>query len=544
MITNLHIKNIGIIEDIEIDFNKGLNVLTGETGAGKTLIIDSLQIISGGRFSKEMIRKGETNSFVELCLYEPENEFSIDGNIIVSREINFNGRNMCKINGRMVTVNELKSFMKNFIEIHGQNDNQSLLEESKHQKYLDEFIGNEVKKIKEKYLEYYIEYNKIKKDLKENFGDDKERQRKLDLLKYQLNEIEIANLKTGEEEDLQERRRIMLNSEKIATNLKEADEAVGENAIDLISDSIRALEKIEDYDPKYKEISTNLKSVYYELQEISRDISDYKESTFFEESEREEVENRLDIIFSLKRKYGNSIEEIIKYKLELESEIDRIENLEEYNKNLRNQLEKILEQLNIYAKEIHILREKQANILSNKINESLKGLEMKNAKINIHVDYLEEEFFETGKDKIVFYICTNLGEDEKQLSKIASGGEMSRIMLAIKTVLAKTDNMPVLVFDEIDTGISGKAANSVAEKLSKISKNHQVLCISHLPNIAAYADYNYFISKNVLNERTKTGIKLLNEEEVLKEIARISSGEVNDATIQYAAELRNKKVAS
>lgn len=544
MITNLHIKNIGIIEDIEIDFNKGLNVLTGETGAGKTLIIDSLQIISGGRFSKEMIRKGETNSFVELCLYEPENEFSIDGNIIVSREINFNGKNMCKINGRMVTVNELKSFMKNFIEIHGQNDNQSLLEESKHQKYLDEFIGNEVKKIKEKYLEYYIEYNKIKKDLKENFGDDKERQRKLDLLKYQLNEIEIVNLKTGEEEDLQERRRIMLNSEKIATNLKEADEAVGENAIDLISDSIRALEKIEDYDPKYKEISTNLKSVYYELQEISRDISDYKESTFFEESEREEVENRLDIIFSLKRKYGNSIEEIIKYKLELESEIDRIENLEEYNKNLRNQLEKILEQLNIYAKEIHILREKQANILSNKINESLKGLEMKNAKINIHVDYLEEEFFETGKDKIVFYICTNLGEDEKQLSKIASGGEMSRIMLAIKTVLAKTDNMPVLVFDEIDTGISGKAANSVAEKLSKISKNHQVLCISHLPNIAAYADYNYFISKNVLNERTKTGIKLLNEEEVLKEIARISSGEVNDATIQYAAELRNKKVAS
>lgn len=544
MITNLHIKNIGIIEDIEIDFNKGLNVLTGETGAGKTLIIDSLQIISGGRFSKEMIRKGETNSFVELSLYEPENEFSIDGNIIVSREINFNGKNMCKINGRMVTVNELKSFMKNFIEIHGQNDNQSLLEESKHQKYLDEFIGNEVKKIKEKYLEYYIEYNKIKKDLKENFGDDKERQRKLDLLKYQLNEIEIANLKTGEEEDLQERRRIMLNSEKIATNLKEADEAVGENAIDLISDSIRALEKIEDYDPKYKEISTNLKSVYYELQEISRDISDYKESTFFEESEREEVENRLDIIFSLKRKYGNSIEEIIKYKLELESEIDRIENLEEYNKNLRNQLEKILEQLNIYAKEIHILREKQANILSNKINESLKGLEMKNAKINIHVDYLEEEFFETGKDKIVFYICTNLGEDEKQLSKIASGGEMSRIMLAIKTVLAKTDNMPVLVFDEIDTGISGKAANSVAEKLSKISKNHQVLCISHLPNIAAYADYNYFISKNVLNERTKTGIKLLNEEEVLKEIARISSGEVNDATIQYAAELRNKKVAS
>ena len=544
MITNLHIKNIGIIDDIEIDFNKGLNVLTGETGAGKTLIIDSLQIISGGRFSKDMIRKGETNSFVEMCIYEPENECAVDGNIIVTREINLNGRNMCKINGRMVTVNELKEFMKQFIEIHGQNDNQTLLEESKHQIYLDEFIGKEVNKLKEEYYTYYLEYQKVKKELKDNLGDDKERQRKIDLLKYQLNEIEVAKLEKGEEEILQEKRKLMLNSEKIANSLNEADISIGENAIDLISNSIRALEKIETFDEKYSKTNTNLKNIYYELQELSRDISEYREQTCFEESEREEVETRLDTIFSLKRKYGNSVEEILKYKDELSNEIYRIENLEEYNNKLKQKLKDVTENLNIYANKIHLLRENKAKDLSNKINENLKDLEMKNAKINIHVDYMENEVFETGKDKIIFYICTNLGEDEKQLSKIASGGEMSRIMLAIKTVIAKTDDVGVMVFDEIDTGISGKAANSVAEKLSNIAKMHQVLCISHLPNIAAYADYNYFISKKVSNERTYTGVKKLNEEEVLQEIARISSGEINEATIKYAAELRNRRLAS
>ena len=544
MITNLHIKNIGIIDDIEIDFNKGLNVLTGETGAGKTLIIDSLQIISGGRFSKDMIRKGETNSFVEMCIYEPENECAVDGNIIVTREINLNGRNMCKINGRMVTVNELKEFMKQFIEIHGQNDNQTLLEEGKHQIYLDEFIGKEVNKLKEEYYTYYLEYQKVKRALKENLGDDKERQRKIDLLKYQLNEIEVAKLEKGEEEILQEKRKIMLNSEKIVNSLNEADISIGENAIDLISNGIRALEKIETFDEKYSKTNTNLKNIYYELQELSRDISEYREQTCFEESEREDVETRLDTIFSLKRKYGNSVEEILKYKDELSNEIYRIENLEEYNNKLKQKLKDVTENLSIYANKIHLLRENKANDLSNKINENLKDLEMKNAKINIHVDYMEKEVFETGKDKIIFYICTNLGEDEKQLSKIASGGEMSRIMLAIKTVIAKTDDVGVMVFDEIDTGISGKAANSVAEKLSNIAKMHQVLCISHLPNIAAYADYNYFISKKVSNERTYTGVKKLNEEEVLQEIARISSGEINEATIKYAAELRNRRLAS
>ena len=543
MISTLHIKNIGIIDDLSIDLNEGLNVLTGETGAGKTLIIDSLGIISGGRFSKEMIRKGETNSFVEICMYEPENENSIDGNIIVSREINSNGKNMCKINGRMVTVNELKNFMSKFIEIHGQNDNQSLLDNKFHLKYLDGFIGDKITDIKKQYKEKYEKYLEIKQELKNNYGDEKERERKLDLLRYQFNEIEEANLKVKEEDNLEEKRKLMINSEKISKNLNEADIAIGENSIDSINTAIRALEKIENIDKKYEDISSNLKNIYYELQEISRDISEHKEDVYFDEEERNEVEERLDLIYNLKRKYGNDVQEILNYKDEIEAEINHIENLDEYNNKLKKELKQLKEEMTKLAEKMHELRNEYGKVLSININKVLEDLEMKNANINIHVDYNEEEFFENGKDIVEFYITTNLGEDEKQLAKIASGGEMSRIMLAIKKVLADTDKMPVLIFDEIDTGISGKAAGAVAEKLNGISKNHQVLCISHLPSIAAIADYNYFISKKVINERTNTNIKLLNEKETLEEIARISSGEINEATIQYAMQLRNKKVS-
>ena len=544
MISSLHIRNIGIIEDLSIDFNKGLNVLTGETGAGKTLIIDSLQIISGGRFSKEMIRKGENNSFVELCLYCPENQHAIEGNIIVSREINVNGKNMCKINGRMVTVNELKDFMKQFIEIHGQNDNQNLLDSKLHLKYLDGFIGTEILgKDKETYRTLYNRYLEIKEELKQNYGDDKERQRKLDLLRYQTEEIEQAKLKENEEQGLEEKRNLFLNSEKIVENLNEADSLLSENTIDSLSMAIRALEKIEGIDKKYEKASNSLKSSYYELQELARDINGYKEDVYFDEEERNHIEERLDTIYSLKRKYGNSIQEILEYNKQIQEEIEHIENLEEYNNKLKIELKKIEKEMNTLGKKISDIRTEYAKKLSESINQELVDLEMKNAKINVKVDYKEEEFFKTGKDIVKFYITTNLGEDEKELSKIASGGEMSRTMLAIKKVLADTDKIPVLVFDEIDTGISGKAANSVASKLKAIAKKHQVMCISHLPNIAAVADHNYFISKNVKEERTKTQIKLLKENEVIEEIARISSGEINEVTLQYAYELRNKKAS-
>ena len=539
MISTLHIKNIGIIDDLSINLNQGLNILTGETGAGKTLIIDSLGIISGERFSKEMIRKGEDHSFVEVCLYLPENENAIDGNVIVSREIYSNGRNMCKINGRMVTVNELKEFMQNILDIHGQHDNQYLLNASTHIEYLDNFSNKELNKYKEEYSELYNKYLQIKKELKNNYGDDKEKQRKLDLLKYQFEEISKANLKIGEDDDLESKREIILNSEKINENLNIADLEVSEKAIDSINNAIRALEKIESFDENYSRNLNALKSSYYDIQEIARDISGMREETYFDEEERQEVENRLDTIFSLKRKYGNTIEEIIKYGEELEKEIIQIENIDEINNKLKEELNNIKSKMYNISKKMDIIRNEYAKQLEENINKELVDLEMKNANLNVKVTFDEtQEYNKNGLNTVEFLIRTNIGEEAKPLVKIASGGEMSRIMLAIKHVLSNVDIVPVMVFDEIDTGISGVAAKSVGEKLKAISKKHQVLCVTHLASIAAKGDYNYFISKEVHNEKTSTNIKQLNEEETIKEIARISSGEITEISLQHAKELR------
>ena len=538
MISTLHIKNIGIIDDLSIDLNNGLNILTGETGAGKTLIIDSLGIISGERFSKDMIRKGETFSFVEACIYLPENEMAVDGNIIVSREIYANGRNMCKINGRMVTVNELKNFMENVIDIHGQHDNQQLLNPSTHIEYLDSFGEKEIKELKVQYKELYKQYNSIKIELKNNYGDDKEKQRKLDLLKYQFEEIDNANLKLGEDEKLEADRKIILNSEKINESLNVADMEISEHSIDAINEAIRALEKIENLDENYAKTLNSLKSTYYDIQEIGRDISSLREDVYFDEEQRQELENRLDLIFSLKRKYGNTIDEVLKYKTEVEEEIVKLENIDEHNNKLKKELEKLKNEMLESATKLNILINKYAKVLEEKINTELADLEMKNARININVIFNEEDFNSNGLDIVEILIKTNIGEDAKPLCKIASGGEMSRIMLAIKNVLSDVDNVPVLIFDEIDTGISGMAAKSVGEKLKLISKMHQVLCVTHLASIAAKGDYNYFIYKKVENEKTITNVQLLNEEETIKEIARIASGDITEISINHAKSLR------
>lgn len=484
-----------------------------------------------------MIRRGENHSFIELSLYLPQNEKSIDGNIIVSREIYSNGKNSCKINGRLVTVNELKQFMNEIIDIHGQNDTQKIMNKQSHIYYLDHFIGENILNIKKEYKSLYLSYNNIKKQLKENYGDEKEKQRKIDLLQYQLREINEANLKDGEEEELEVRRKIMLNSEKISKNLIAVDTYLNENAVDAINMSIKSLEKIEDFDAQYKEKLSQLKSIYYDIQEIARDITYFKNENIFDESDRSKVEERLDLIYSIKRKYGNSIQEIIEYKNQIEDEIFNIENMEENNKKLRQNLKKIEEQMQQLSVKMNEIRIKESNKLNTKINEQLKDLEMKNANFITKIKQ-DSEFNENGLDDVEFMICTNVGDEEKSLIKIASGGEVSRIMLAIKTILADSDKVPVMIFDEIDTGISGKAAKSVAEKMKIISKNHQVLCITHQANIAAKGDYNYYISKNVKGENTVTNIKLLTEDEVIKEIARISSGDITGVAIEHAKEMR------
>ena len=542
MISTLHIKNIGIIDDLIIDLNKGLNILTGETGAGKTLIIDSLGIIAGGRFSKEMIRKGESVSFVELCLYMPDNQNAIDGNIIISREINTSGKNLCKINGRLVTVNELKEFMKNIIDIHGQYDNQTLMDTEFHTKYLDKFIGSKIENELNKYSQLFNSYKELKLKLKDNYGNEIEKQRKLDLLQYQYKEIKAADLKEEEDEELEGKRKIIINSEKVAQNLNCVSNNLGGAAIDVINDSIRALEKIEQVDDKYSQKLTELKNIYYDVQELARDVEYMKEDIYFNEEERNEIEERLDEIHSLKRKYGNTIKDILNYQKELEQEIDKIEGAEEKNKKTKEQIEQLEKEMNYLCQNITKARRENAVVLNAKINQELTELEMKNAKFNAKI-IETDNFSNYGKSYVEFVITTNLGEDEKQLNKIASGGELSRIMLAIKTVLSNIDEVPILIFDEIDTGISGKAANSVGIKLKKISQTHQVIVVTHLATIAAKGEYNYYIYKEVNNNKTSTKIKLLTEEETIKEIARISSGEITDIAISHAMELRNKNVA-
>lgn len=537
MLSTLHIKNIGIIDDLSINFEEGFNVLTGETGAGKTLIIGSLAILSGGRFSKEMIRKGEECSLIEASIFVPQSEFAEDGNIIISREVYSNGRNTCKVNGNLVTVSELKRIMSKIIDIHGQHDNQNLLDNTKHIMYLDSFIGDELFKIKQEYQEYFNKYNEIKNKLKNNYGDETEKTRRLDLLRYQYNEIDVANLKIGEDLELEEKHNIMVNSEKLKENLEEIDENINSNAIEYISNSIRCLEKIEDYGEIYKSKLAELKSIYYELQETARDLSSLKDEANFDEYERDEVERRLDIIFSLKRKYGNSIEEILEYKSKLAEEIEQIENVEEINKKLRIEQKEIESKMNNLCNLMNEKREKYGIILSEKINNELKDLEMPNACFSIKIEK-EASFNINGNDKIEFAISPNIGEESKELIKIASGGEMSRIMLAIKTVLADIDEVPILVFDEIDTGISGKAAKAVAEKMKIISNKHQTLCITHLPAIAAQGKNNFYIYKEVTNGKTRTKIKKLNEQEIIFEIARISNGDITDVAIENAKELR------
>lgn len=541
MINILHIKNIGIIDELTINLNSGFNVLTGETGAGKTLIIDSLNIISGGRFSKEMIRKGEGYSFVEAQIFNENSE----ENIIVSREINLKGRNTCKINGRLVTVAELKEFMSKKIDIHGQNDNLNLLDTNNQIEYLDNFADEEIHELKDNYRSLYEKYLYVKNELNSNYGDEKEKQRKLDLLRYQVNEIEEANLKVREEEELENENKLINNSEKIYNNLYKANELIENSAIESISTAVRNMEKIEEYSKGYENISKALKSVYYDLQEINRDLQDSNNDIYFDENKKIEIAERLDLIYTLKRKYGNNIQEILEYKIELEKEIQQIEGLEDYINKLNTQKQELEIKMKKIAEELNIIRNKNAAKLSKGINKELKDLEMANSEFNVEVKYLENEFNKNGLNSVEFKIRTNIGEDMKSLAKVASGGENSRIMLAIKTVLADVDKTETLVFDEIDTGISGLAADKVGEKLKIISNKHQVLIVTHLANIAAKGDYNYYIHKEVEENKTKTKIDLLNEEQTLKEVARIASGKVTKETIEHAKILRgeNKKIA-
>ncbi|KGK89040.1 DNA repair protein RecN [Clostridium sp. HMP27] len=552
MLLQLNIKNFALIEELSISFDNGFNVLSGETGAGKSILIDAINYVLGGKFNRDFIRTGEDKTFVE-AIFTLENEKSkeelikqgieYEDWIIISRETFQSGKSIAKVNGRSIILSQLKMLTETLIDIHGQHENQNLLSYSNHITYLDYFGEESLKKYLNKYKNLYKELNEIENKILNLAGKNGEREKTIDFLKYQLEEINAANLKIEEEEELEERYNILSNSEKINKSLSlsykmlyDGDENTS-SIIDSIGSIVRDLKSVENHMEKIKKISISLEEIYYNLEENTRDIREIKDTIYYDEEELNIINSRLFQIGSLKKKYGNSIKEILNYRDKINVKYEELINSEAIIEELNHKKESIIKDLKEEALEIHSLREKFANILEVKIKEELNyiGLEKSTFKVSVE---LKEELNESGLDKVQFLISTNPGEPLKPLEKVVSGGELSRIMLALKTVFVNKDKIPSVIFDEIDTGISGRIAQSVGEKMYSISKTHQVFCVTHLPQIACISDVHYQVAKEVINNKTYTSINKLNDKEKAQEIARMIGGtEVTTLTLRHAEEM-------
>lgn len=552
MILELYMKNCALIEELRLDIDKNLNILTGETGSGKSIIIGALGLCLGGKYDRSFLRKGTEKGLVEAVfdvnnqklkekLLENGIDIEEDNQIIISKEIFDDGKSISRINGRNVKVSFLKEISNYLIDIHGQHQNQVLFDKDTHIDFLDLFGEELLYESKSDYEKTYIEYNEVKKALNvltEN-KDDMQIQREIDLIKFQINEIESANLNENEYEDLLKQRDVYRNGEKIFTNLNNAylnlyDGSI--NSVDLISKSLGDLGAIAQYDEKLNDYNDTIERIMYELQDISRDIRSYKENIDFSPYELEQIEQRVDEINTLRRKYGDTIEEILAYKDKINERLDEILNRDEKVEELKLKLKKIEDILVIKAEKLTQKRKEVARNLQEKLLYELKSLNMKN--VVFEVSFGKSTFNAKGQDDIEFMISFNLGEDIKPIYKVASGGEMSRFMLAFKTILADIDEIDTLVFDEIDTGISGIAAQIVGEKLSLIAKKKQIICITHLPQIAANADTHYCIEKKTSNERTFTVISRLDDNQRKDEIARLIAGSnITEKTMEHASEI-------
>ncbi|WP_058485275.1 DNA repair protein RecN [Defluviitalea phaphyphila] len=555
MLVNIHIKNMFLIEEINIDFGEYLNILTGETGAGKSILIDSINFALGERTSKEIIRSGEKSGIVELLFYLKTNEITEllktmginieeDGYLLISRSINKSGRSLCRVNGQTVTLGMLKQISSMLIDVHGQHQHQSLLDVGKHIQLLDQFCQDELREYKKQIFTYYKEYKNIEKQIDSLLGDDKERERKIDLLKFQIDEISDAKLKKDEEEHLKEQLKILSNSERLINGIEEINSLLYDNDYKGIGiyENIGRVTKLfmdlSNIDKELIPLYESIENIQIQLQDMSRDIRNYKETIEHDPDELQRVENRLNLIYNLKRKYGNTIEEILNYKEKIEKELNFIINSEETRKKLQNEYIEIEKKIKNICEKMSEIRKKKAKKIEGKIEKVLHELEMKEAKFHISFSK-KENFNENGWDMVEFLISTNKGEKLKPLSKIASGGEMSRIMLALKTVLADIDKIDTLIFDEIDTGISGRTAQKVAEKLGFISRKHQVICITHLPQIASMGDNHYKIEKMMEKDKTTSYVRVLDKKDIIDEIARLISGAViTNITLKNAEEMK------
>ncbi|OPX43429.1 DNA repair protein RecN [Ruminiclostridium hungatei] len=556
MLTQLDIQNIALIDRLSLEIAQGLNVLTGETGAGKSILIDSINAVLGERVSKELIRTGRDKAIIEAVFQYRNPRIdgilgeagidSEDGCIILSREISLSGKNTCRVNGRLVNVSMLKQIGELLLDIHGQHDNQSLLKTDTHIELLDAFGGAAIETVKNEYIALYSQYKAVRSRLGVLAGDKGEMARRMDMLNFQIDEIRNAKLKAGEDEKLLSKRQVLANSERIMNSIVKAYELLNEGndsgkpALYNSNKALQELSAILKYDSELNAVSDKLESVIYQLEDICEDLRIRRESDEFSPEELSRIDERLDIISRMKRKYGGSVEEVLEFLEKSRKEYDELLRSESLIEELNKQLAVLEQKLFDGAVKLNAQREKAVRVLEKNVTDELENLEMKNSSFKVQLNYNETDrsFTKNGLNTAEFLISSNVGEPLKPLSKIASGGEMSRIMLAIKTILANVDAIPTLIFDEIDTGISGKAAQKVGEKLSYISKTHQVLCVTHLSQLACMADNHLYIEKISDGESTRTTVRRLDHEGRVQEIARIIGGSDTTAlALKHSEEL-------
>lgn len=552
MLLELTIKNFAIIPFLHIDFHQGMTALTGETGAGKSIIIDAMGLLAGGRSSSDYIRHGEEKCLLEGVFEWPTQpeffalmeELGIDQSesfLIVQRDMSRSGKNICRLNGRAIPLVQLRRVGTYLVDIQGQNEHQELLQPEKHLSLMDHFGSKAFKQQLKVYQEHYSDYQKLLKKAREIKQNEQSYVQRIDMLRFQQEEIEQAELEPGEEELLLEERAKLVNFQKIVDALGKTHEILSADTHSLtdgVGLALSEIQEIEGLDESYLKISENLQSAYYLLQDVASETSRQLDYLELDEARLDEVMLRLETIRQLKRKYGESIPAILTYYAEISEELEAMtgfENqLEEYTQRLQEKQAIVFE----YAQTLHQERQKIASQLEKAIMQEVTELYMENTRFEIRFKTDSEMLNETGMDQVAFYLSTNLGEDLKPLVKVASGGELSRILLALKAIFSREKEMTSIVFDEVDTGVSGRVAQAIAEKIAKIARHSQVLCITHLPQVAAQADYQYFISKEVQDGRTQTNITQLDDQMRVHEIARMLSGsEITALTMEHATEL-------
>jgi len=552
MLQSLHVKNLALMKETEVEFGRGLNILTGETGAGKSLLIGSVNLALGGKFEREMLRKGADSALVELIfiskdervrekLLAMELEPEEDGTVIISRKMQV-GKSVYKMNGETVTAKQVKELAELLLDIHGQHEHQSLLNKKKHMEILDAYCGEEFQPVAEEVEAAYRECRELRKSLEEEAMDENAKAKEQALAEFELQEIEQANLVAGEDEELEQRYRLMVNSKRITENLAESYQYTGNDceggAGSAVSRALRALRNVSAIDPRLGELEGQLSEIDNLLADYNRDVAEYMADCEFDSEDFAAVEERLNTLNHLKGKYGNTIEDVIAYGQDRQRLLDKLMDYDAYMRQLEEKLSAAQKRLEAACAKLSGIRRKNASVLTEQLVTALVHLNFLTVKFDIAVNRAQT-ITARGYDDVEFLISTNPGEGLKPLGQVASGGELSRVMLAIKTVLAGRDDIDTLIFDEIDTGISGRTAWRVSEQLDTVAHAHQVLCITHLPQIAAMADRHFVIEKSSTEDNTITDIRMLGEEESLGELARLlGSDALTEAALSNAREMR------